>query len=415
MEHKTIAGNYYTITSKSGCSVTDSTGTLSMTVDAGGQLTVQAPSDKLVYDDEQAIVFKANFKQAALALGLLGGGKTDLPAGYTRVEFLQNTGKQYINTGWKATPNTGCRLNVQAETSTAFCIPCGEAEGFVPLLAYKRIVGYATASGQYPLKDGTVITNGNSAEATGLGYINEGRITAELNFLGSGRWRYRDAVNSVDIPAVGLKSTAYPLYLTARNYQNHTQGGSYFYYWTTPFYRAQFSEGRKLTHDYQPALNEAGLPCLYDSVTQTTLTNLGSGQYIAGMTLVQARKLSKLPAGTILTVSLPVGYDADDGVVAALTQAEANGCVLTIQTYEAAGAAAATFALRRVWVRRQQDSSGTYVDADGSRWMVDWCVDVIGADPESLGYERYRSVDAAVAYWGLTPYECPEEELSNAE
>ena len=91
MEYKTIAGNFYTITSKSGCSVTDATGTLSMTVDAGGQLTVQAPSDKLVYDDEQAIVFKANFKQAALALGLLGGGYK-LPAGYTRLEFLASDG-----------------------------------------------------------------------------------------------------------------------------------------------------------------------------------------------------------------------------------------------------------------------------------------------------------------------------------
>lgn len=76
MEYATIAGNYYTITSKSGCTVTDATGTLNETVDAGKQLTVQAPSDKLIYDDEQAIVFKATFKHALAALGLLGGGTT---------------------------------------------------------------------------------------------------------------------------------------------------------------------------------------------------------------------------------------------------------------------------------------------------------------------------------------------------
>jgi hypothetical protein len=84
--------------------------------------------------------------------------------------------------------------------------------------------------------------------------------------------------------------------------------------------------------------------------------------------------------------------------------------VLTVQTYEAAGAAAATFALRRVWVRKVQDENGTYVDADGSRWQVEWCVDVIGADPESLGYERFRSVEVAAEYWGLQPYQYPEEE-----
>jgi hypothetical protein len=56
------------------------------------------------------------------------------------------------------------------------------------------------------------------------------------------------------------------------------------------------------------------------------------------------------------------------------------------------------------------------VASDGTRWLVEWCVDVIGADPESLGYERYRSVDAAVAYWELTPYVDPNaEELSNVE
>ena len=37
-------------------------------------------------------------------------------------------------------------------------------------------------------------------------------------------------------------------------------------------------------------------------------------------------------------------------------------------------------------------------------------MDVIGADPESLGYERFRSVDAATEYWGLEPYVDPNEE-----
>ena len=167
--------------------------------------------------------------------------------------------------------------------------------------------------------------------------------------------------------------------------------------------------------DFIPALDPSGTPCMFDRVSKQAFRNAGSGQFIVGMTLTQARRLGKLPAGTTLTVSLPVGYDSDAGVVNALAKAQENGCVLTIRTYEAAGAAAATFALRRVWVRRVQDENGSYVAADGSRWMVDWCVDIIGADPETLGFERFRSVDAATEYWGLVPYEYPEDELSTIE
>ncbi|MBQ8901262.1 MAG: hypothetical protein IJY72_09915 [Akkermansia sp.] len=98
----------------------------------------------------------------------------------------------------------------------------------------------------------------------------------------------------------------------------------------------------------------------------------------------------------------------NERVVNALAEAESKGWVLTIQTY-AAQTAAATFALRRVWVRRELCEHGSYVAADGRRWQVEWCVEVIGADPEGLGYERFRSVEAAVAYWELEPYEYPQE------
>lgn len=73
----TIAGNYYGITSPNGCTVTDELGKLNKTVEAGDQLTVQAPGAKLIVDDDEAVIIKAPFNRAALALGLLGGGVSD--------------------------------------------------------------------------------------------------------------------------------------------------------------------------------------------------------------------------------------------------------------------------------------------------------------------------------------------------
>ena len=33
-----------------------------------------------------------------------------------------------------------------------------------------------------------------------------------------------------------------------------------------------------------------------------------------------------------------------------------------------------------------------------------------GSEPDAHGYEPFRSVEAAVEYWGLTPYVDPEAE-----
>lgn len=88
--HQTIAGNTYCVSSPNGGTVTDASGSLNKPVEAGDQVHVTAPSGELYCDDDAATIVKANFKRAALALGLLGGGNNGLPAGYTRVEFLEN-------------------------------------------------------------------------------------------------------------------------------------------------------------------------------------------------------------------------------------------------------------------------------------------------------------------------------------
>lgn len=394
MEYATIAGNYYTITSKSGCSVTDATGTLSMTVDAGGQLTVQAPSDKLVYDDEQAIIFKANFKQAALALGLLGGGKNDLPAGYTRLEFLESTGTQRIKTDIIPSASDGCELVYSQEIINDDAVHLCFGGNNTPNIVWQ----YGERGSRHA--DFCWMFIGTVGYAVG-GYLAKGkkrtlRIAADDITLDGTAMRLGSASSTTNVSSIK------PIHIF----------GSGTTFTKCKVWRFRFYNGNA-QHEFIPALDPTSTPCLYDMVTRKPFYNSGSGSFIVGFTLAQAAQLGrKLPStGASLTVSLPEGYDSNEAVVNSLAQAEAKGWVLTIQTY-AAETAAATYSLRRVWVRRQQDGNGTYVDADGSRWNVDWCVDIIGADPESLGYERFRSVDAAVGYWELVPYQYPEEELS---
>ena len=395
MEYKTIAGNYYTITSKSGCSVTDATGTLSMTVDAGGQLTVQAPSDKLVYDDEQAIVFKANFKHALAVAGLLGGGDK-LPAGYTRLEFLESTGAQWFDSGIVPTASTGLLLDNQL-TSQDDTIPFGCRNSST------------TDTRFYACRAPRTTTNGTYMGYGWGAWVALGPTEPGVRALTKMNWLQAGTVEGLglkrDLAALPFTPTR-TLYLFAANV-----GGAAQLQFKGRTWRAAVSQGHQIAQDFRPALDPTGVPCMYDLVSKRAYKNAGSGSFVAGMTLAQAAQLGrKLPStGGSLTVSLPEGYDSNEAVVNSLTKAESKGWVLTIQTY-AAQAAAATFALRRVWVRRQQAEYGSYVASDGTRWLVEWCVDVIGADPESLGYERLRSVEVAVDYWGLTPYVDPNAE-----
>ena len=166
--------------------------------------------------------------------------------------------------------------------------------------------------------------------------------------------------------------------------------------------------------DLIPAITPTGEPAFYNKVDGAVYGNSYTGTLTVGMTCKQALKLAELPAGGgSLTVSLPTGYESDAGVQAALEAAAAKGWDITERTYEAEASAVATFGMRRIWVRRTQNENGMYVDSDGKRWQVDWCVGMHnhdGSTPEAHGYELYRSVDAAVSYWELEPWVDPEAE-----
>ena len=93
------------------------------------------------------------------------------------------------------------------------------------------------------------------------------------------------------------------------------------------------SEGGEITRQFIPAIDPQGRPCMFDKVHKKTYYNKGTGAFIVGMTLAQARQLSKLPvveAGD-LTVSLPWEAQWDTGVQNALTIAKDRGWTIAVQ------------------------------------------------------------------------------------
>ena len=390
-EHKTFPGKTYCVTCAEGCTVTDSSGALNMECEAGKQLVVSAPSDMLFTSAPAVVRETFNSAPAKLRLlGLLGGGAQALPAGYLAAEFLENGGKQQLmtNIAGHSALRVQTKIMRKGSSSSPYVFSCSNSSPFF----------------------GYLVTAWNSGEFR-FDYGNEMLTPGIECTIGKVFLLEKDgAKNYINNELVSTNSEA-TFTATAECLSFFRRAGVCF---IGIIYFAKVWDD-SLIADFIPALDPQGVPCMFDKVSKQPFYNSGSGAFIVGMTLAQARKLGKLPAtGGTLTVSLPTGYEYDEGVVNALETARANGWTLTVQTYTPeAETAATTFGMRRIWVRRTQDENGTYVSADGSRWQVDWCVAMYtpdGSEPDAHGYELFRSVDAATEYWGLEPWVDPEAE-----
>lgn len=87
--------------------------------------------------------------------------------------------------------------------------------------------------------------------------------------------------------------------------------------------------------DVHAAIDPSGKPCFYDFVEKAAFYNGTETQLTVGLTLAQARKLSRLPeGGGEITVSLPWEAMDDIDVRAALDKAAENGWIIIEQYRE---------------------------------------------------------------------------------
>lgn len=413
-EHDTISGNPYFVTCKAGCVITDASGELKLTCEPGHQQFVNAPSDKL-YTSEDAVVRKANFNYAPAALGLLGGGVSELPAGYIKAEFLESTSNGDSNVfSYFALPISAQSPEDSLEVETEHYLTKK------PTVAQIEGLGENTGA----LNIGYSVTN-DSGFISFDGVTDTGNVVADINlFFNYPLQRWTVLKISLTAKAIiqstdGLIVNSYTPNWGTNNIRRTQIGcfGRISFEGYAPYgmcgrkraYRLWVNQKKK--YDLKPAVDNAGKPCFFNIVDGKTFYNQGVSYFVVGFTLPQARKLRFLSAGGgALTISLPSNWQEDAAVVDALATAEGKGWVLTIQTYEADAGAASTFALRRIWVRKRAEEYGSYVAADGSRWQIDWCATMVGGDPQDHGYELFRSVEAAAEYWELQPYVHPEDE-----
>jgi hypothetical protein len=356
---------------------------------------------------------KATFKYAPAklkALGLIGGGVSALPAGYLAAEFLESTGTQYIDTEIKGSFSHVVEFKASALTNVnAGC--CGWIDTRENPV-YARYHWSPAAKNNVEYNIGIWCQYDNKDYPSG--YYKGWEVGKNYKIKIEPQQKNIILNNkkidfTTDAPPANYSTDA-TICIFGRLNQDKTLQ-------TRPsrfFFMKVTDAGVKIL-DVRATIDANGVPCMFDKVGKQPFYNSGTGAFIVGMTLEQARKLGKLPAGGgTLKVSLPSNYLENEGVVNAIAEANAKGWNIEVASTWDASAASATFALRRIWVRKTQAEQGNYVAADGTRWAVESCVAMYNADgsePDAHGYEPFRSVDAAVAYWELVPYVYPDEEL----
>lgn len=346
--------------------------------------------------------------RAAAPLTLSAGGITTsvLPRGAIECLFLESTGTQYINTGVVPTENTGFSAIVAnaavLEATESYILGCQTSGGgtrFLVMVNKSNACNFGWHTNLYTYKFQDPVQ----------------KLYLRANYKKSASYEVNgNLVNT--LPTLSFAPTLnFMLFKTA--YQSNTKFGAAS---GLRMWGFVLTENTEETMNLKPCVMPDGEPAMFDIATKQYYKNNGTGVFTVGLTVAQAKKLSKLPVtGGTLTISLPssiVSGDTvtDSAVDAALTTARSKGWNITVQTYtEEATAAASTFGMQRIWVRQMQDANGGYVDAEGNRYQVDWCVEMYNHDdstPDQHGYELFRSVEAACDYWGLTPYIDPEWE-----
>lgn len=257
-----------------------------------------------------------------------GGGS--IPPGYTKLEYIESSGTQYIyfETGktWERTwgYKVSCALTSPGATSQVFLsnLPgnnVGVNIGYNPYVTPKSI-----ACGGY-------------ASTLNVAFEESKRYDCELNFFNNSELKI-NAERKTWQPAWVLYAELWDVVLMG--WYNHREDG-------TPYcspakgqmklFNFAITIENDLFFDMVPVLDASGTPCMFDKIRRKCFYNSGTGSFIVGMTMRQLPALLHLPRVTSgeLTLSLPweaqlVQY----GAPAILEEVKNRGWTLIVQYAE---------------------------------------------------------------------------------
>ena len=188
----------------------------------------------------------------------------DLPSGYTQLEYIESTGTQYIDTGFKPNQNTRVVMDAQMTSISGAAFYFGA-----------RATGYVDSFG---------VLYSASAKAMRSAYGSENLTFATTNY--TARVQIDKNKTSCMLGAETLNHTAttfqniHNLYLFASN-----EFGTVGSLAKMRLYSCQIYDNGTLIRDYIPCVTDDGQIGLYDTVNNAFYGNAGTGSFLRGKTI----------------------------------------------------------------------------------------------------------------------------------
>lgn len=240
----------------------------------------------------------------------------DIPSGFKRVEYLESTGTQYIDTGVNA--KTGLTIESKFKFLKGGGIYCGA----ITTTSGSGDRYYAINLANSP----NVCFTYMDTQFTGATALSIGNTYTVKTVLGSTRQEiFVDGVSKGYI----TKTVTADLNWTLGLFAVH-RGGTFNPQWydpvTTSMYYCKIWDGDTLVRDFIPCIDPLGRPCLYDLVGKKPYYNQGTGEFTVGRQIIPVEYLESSGTQYIDTgYTFTAGCSADY-IVNILSNPSGNFC-----------------------------------------------------------------------------------------
>ena len=204
------------------------------------------------------------------------------PVNYTRLEYLESTGTQWMITDFVPNNESGVRARYINNSGN----------GTYPIITVETVGGAKCGFSVATMRNISTMTCvwGRKQDPSGYTASTTALIVGQTNYLNSRTVTWYDQETNYWLQNRIVTEATYPNYPSPLSYTP-----------TVPFHfckdlwygnstnfrgkllEARFSQGEQDACIFVPALDDTGVPCMYDLLARKAFRNKGSGQFIAGV------------------------------------------------------------------------------------------------------------------------------------
>ena len=200
--------------------------------------------------------------------------KTCPPVGYSKLEFLESTGTQYIKTTHVPNNETGVRLKGE-RYGGGDIVPMGCRNSSDKNTCY------------YPVRPHT----SDTSNSQGFGWNSWVSVSPKITGIIESRMNWRNSRTTTYFSSTKSGTTYQlsdltftpkrPIYLFCINYASSVSAPDATYCdWNGTIHSASISQGNEVVHDFRAALDPTGTPCMFDQITRKPFYNSGTSDFL---------------------------------------------------------------------------------------------------------------------------------------